>query len=97
MPKHGCLPSVPLALIYGLTPQAHARGTGPENKFYCSYLHDRTMVGNGCDENDKVLKTAFDKHRNLLRQHSRQGGSDARVIATDIELSTVSRQLNDKR
>ncbi|KAJ2950085.1 hypothetical protein O0L34_g11426 [Tuta absoluta] len=48
------------------------------------------------DDNGEVLQAAFDKHRELLRQHNRRGGSVAVVKDSDQELRRLSRQLKDK-
>lgn len=48
------------------------------------------------DDNNEALRAAFDKHRELLRQHSRRGGSIAAVKESDQELRKLSRQIKDK-
>ncbi|CAG9116303.1 unnamed protein product [Plutella xylostella] len=48
------------------------------------------------DENDGVLRAAFDKHRELLRQHSRRGRTATEIKNSDLELRKLSRQLKDK-
>lgn len=48
------------------------------------------------DENNAVLRNALHKHRILLQQHTRRGGSDALVKESDLELRKLSRQLKDK-
>ncbi|XP_048485578.1 uncharacterized protein LOC105392632 [Plutella xylostella] len=48
------------------------------------------------DENDGVLRAAFDKHRELLRQHSRKGTTATEIKNSDLELRKLSRQLKDK-
>lgn len=62
-----------------------------------------TALGNKCcrnedwfDENDEVLRAALDKHRDLLRQHTRRRGSVADVKASDQEVCKLSRQIKDK-
>lgn len=48
------------------------------------------------DDNSEAFKAAFDKHRELLRQHNRRGGSVAVVKESDQKLRRLSRSIKDK-
>ncbi|CAG4991340.1 unnamed protein product [Parnassius apollo] len=50
------------------------------------------------DDNDRVLTDAIDKHRRLLKQHSRthQSGNVEELRHSDLELRKLTRQAKDK-